>query len=126
MAKHRNRIQVNVRLTSDEKARLQRDASEHGYRSVADYLRATALARSSARTYTLEIEPAEEGGYIVTCPALGCVTQGETYEEAVAMGADCVQGWIEAMEKLGEPVPIEPEPKRKTKAAVRVKVAVAA
>ena len=37
------------------------------------------------QTYTARIEPAEEGGYDVFVPALpGCVTQGDTCEEAVA------------------------------------------
>ncbi len=36
--------------------------------------------------YRVVIEPAEEGGYNVFVPALpGCLTQGETYEEALAM-----------------------------------------
>jgi antitoxin HicB len=80
----------------------------------------------ATRTYTLEIEPAEEGGYVVTCPTLGCATQGETYEEAVAMGRECVEGWIEALVKAGRPVPVEPEPKRKTKAVVQVTTTAAA
>lgn len=64
--------------------------------------------------------------YLVTCPTLGCATQGETYEEAVAMGQECVQGWIEALAKRGEPVPVEPPPKRKTRAAIQVRATVAA
>ena len=38
-------------------------------------------------TYSLTMlfEPAEEGGYVVTCPALpGLVTEGDTMEEADA------------------------------------------
>ena len=36
----------------------------------------------SEYSYTVLFEPAEEGGYVVTCPALpGVVTQGETLEE---------------------------------------------
>ena len=42
-------------------------------------------------SYTVLFEPAEEGGYVVTCPALsGIVTQGETLEEARAMAADAI------------------------------------
>ena len=66
----RPRVQVNVRLSLEEKQRLQREARAQGFRGVAEYLRAAALARAATRTYTLEIEPAEEGGYVVTCPAL--------------------------------------------------------
>jgi len=33
--------------------------------------------------YTVPFEPAVEGGYVVTCPALpGLVTEGDTLEEA--------------------------------------------
>ncbi len=36
--------------------------------------------------YTALFEPAEEGGYTVTVPALpGCITGGDTFEEAQAM-----------------------------------------
>jgi predicted RNase H-like HicB family nuclease len=62
-------------------------------------------------TYTVHIEPAEEGGYVVTVPGLpGCVTQGETYAEAVAMAQEVIEGFVEALLKAGEPVPEDPEP----------------
>jgi hypothetical protein len=36
--------------------------------------------------FTVLYEPAEEGGYVVKCPALpGLVTEGDTLEEARAM-----------------------------------------
>jgi hypothetical protein len=38
--------------------------------------------------FTMLFEPAEEGGYIVTCPALpGLVTEGDTLEESVGKSA---------------------------------------
>jgi predicted RNase H-like HicB family nuclease len=41
-------------------------------------------------SYTVLFEPAEEGGFVVTCPALpGLVTEGDTMEEARTMGARC-------------------------------------
>jgi len=42
-------------------------------------------------TYTIILHPdPEEGGYTVTVPALaGCVTQGETLEEAYYNGKRC-------------------------------------
>ena len=56
--------------------------------------------------YTVHIEEAEEGGFFVTVPALpGCVTQGETYEEAVAMAQEAIEGFLEALSKAGEPIP---------------------
>ena len=49
-------------------------------------------------TYTARMEPAEVGDYDIYVPALpGCVTQGETYEEAVAMAQEAIEGFVEAM-----------------------------
>ncbi len=49
-------------------------------------------------SYTIVLEPAEEGGYNVSVPALpGCYTQGDTYEQAVAMAHDAIQLWIEEL-----------------------------
>jgi predicted RNase H-like HicB family nuclease len=63
------------------------------------------------RQYTIVLIPEpEEGGYSVIVPTLpGCVTQGETIEEAVAMAQDAIAGWIAVAEKHGEPVPEEQE-----------------
>ena len=55
----------------------------------------------AAHSYTIHLEPAEESGYVVTVPALpGCITQGETIEDAVAMARECIEGYIEALVKL--------------------------
>jgi antitoxin HicB len=72
-------------------------------------------------TYTVRIEPAEEGGYDVFVPALpGCVTQGETSEEAAAMAEEVIAGYLEALAKVGEPIPVEPQPASSLPTAVRV------
>jgi antitoxin HicB len=62
--------------------------------------------------YTIILHPdIEEGGYTVTVPALpGCVTQGETIEEAIAMAKDAIRLHIESLIADGEPVPEEHEP----------------
>jgi predicted RNase H-like HicB family nuclease len=58
--------------------------------------------------YTAAFEPAEEGGYIVTFPAIpGLATQGETLVEARAMAADCLRAYLESLHKDGEPLPYE-------------------
>lgn len=58
--------------------------------------------------YTVVFEPAEEGGYVVTVPALpGCVTEGDTLEEAQSMAAEAIQGFLEALRKAGEDIPVE-------------------
>jgi antitoxin HicB len=61
--------------------------------------------------YTIILHPVtEEGGYTVTVPALpGCVTQGETLEEAIAMAKDAIRLHVEALIAYGEPVPEERE-----------------
>ncbi|MDO8671969.1 MAG: type II toxin-antitoxin system HicB family antitoxin [Dehalococcoidia bacterium] len=58
------------------------------------------------RRYTIVLMPEpEEGGYSVIVPALpGCVTQGETIEEAIAMAKDAIAGWIAVAEEHGESV----------------------
>jgi len=48
----------------------------------------------------------EDGGYIVSVPALpGCVTQGDTREEALKMAEDAIRGYIESLRKHNEPLP---------------------
>ena len=61
--------------------------------------------------YTIILHPdPEKGGYTVTVPALpGCVTQGETIEEAIAMAKDAIRLYVEALIAEGEPVPQERE-----------------
>ena len=61
--------------------------------------------------YTIILHPdSEEGGYTVTVPVLpGCVTQGETLEEAIAMAKDAIRLHIESLLAYGEPVPEEHE-----------------
>ena len=60
----------------------------------------------SIARFLVYLEPAEEGGYIVSAPALpGCVTQGETKEEALAMIKDAIEGYIASLRKHGEPLP---------------------
>lgn len=58
--------------------------------------------------YTVIFEPAEEGGYVVSVPALsGCVTQGETFEEATENIKDAIQGYLQVLKETGEDIPQE-------------------
>lgn len=58
--------------------------------------------------YTAVFEPAEEGGYIVTFPAIpGLATQGETLDEARSMASDCLRAYLESLRKDGEALPYE-------------------
>ena len=65
----------------------------------------------SEYTYTIILEPdPDEGGYTVTVPVLpGCVTQGETIEEAIVMAKDAIRLFIETLIAEGQPVPQELE-----------------
>lgn len=49
---------------------------------------------------------AEEGGYWVEVPSLpGCLSQGDTKEEALANIREAIELFIEALAELGEEVP---------------------
>lgn len=63
----------------------------------------------SAHRYTIILHPEPEaGGYSVTVPALqGCVTQGETIEEAIAMARDAIGLYLESLRADHEPIPEE-------------------
>jgi antitoxin HicB len=58
--------------------------------------------------YRIRLEKEEEGGYTVIVPALtGCVTFGETVEEAIAMAKEAIEGYIETLIELGKEVPTD-------------------
>jgi len=58
--------------------------------------------------YNVYLQKAEEGGFIVSAPALpGCSTQGETREEALTMIKDAIEGYIVSLRKHGEPIPTD-------------------
>lgn len=63
--------------------------------------------------YRVEIEPlsaADGGGYLARVPDLpGCVSDGDTPEEALANVAEAIDSWIEAARAWGRPVP-QPSP----------------
>ena len=61
---------------------------------------------AASRTYTVILEPAEEGGYIVRVPALPeIVTEGDTEAEALAMAKDAIELVIGSRHERGEPIP---------------------
>ena len=56
--------------------------------------------------YKILLNKEEEGGYMVTVPALpGCITQGDTIDEAVAMAKEAIELYIEELLSRGETVP---------------------
>jgi len=49
-----------------------------------------------------------KGGYTVTVPTLpGCVTFGETVDEAIAMAREAIAFYIEDLQEKGEEIPTE-------------------
>lgn len=53
-----------------------------------------------------ELEPDEGEGFIINIPALpGCISMGHTIDEALAMIADAMAGWISVAREQGFPVP---------------------
>jgi len=45
------------------------------------------------------VEKDETGYYVAEVPALpGCLSQGKTYEEAIANITEAIEGWLEVME----------------------------
>lgn len=50
--------------------------------------------------FTVVLEEADEGGYTVTVPALpGCISEGDTYDEAVDNIKDAIQLYLRAVSK---------------------------
>ena len=58
--------------------------------------------------FSVVLEPAEEGGFIVHVPALPEVcTEGDTEAEALAMAKDAIELVIASRLERGEPIPVE-------------------
>ena len=59
-------------------------------------------------TYTVELEPQKEGGYTVTVPVLpGCISEGDTLEEALKNIKDAIEGYLKVLAKHGRSIPLE-------------------
>lgn len=59
--------------------------------------------------YTAVFEPEEKGGYSVTIPALpGCISQGETFEEALVNIKEAAGLYLEDLKK--SEIPKEEKP----------------
>jgi predicted RNase H-like HicB family nuclease len=69
---------------------------------IQDYLGAMT------HTYTIVLEAAEEGGFIVTVPALPDVgTQGNTRAKALANAREAIELVIEHRQTRREPIPAD-------------------
>ncbi len=63
----------------------------------------------NARDYEVDVRPlAPElgGGFVADVPELpGCMSDGETPEEALANAYDAAEAWLETARKLGRDIP---------------------
>ena len=58
------------------------------------------------RMFRIILNPELEGGFTVIVPSLpGCVTWGETIEEAKNMAAEAISLYLEDLEANGEEIP---------------------
>jgi predicted RNase H-like HicB family nuclease len=53
-----------------------------------------------ARKYTVFLEHAEEGGFVVKCLELPIATEGETREEALKNIKEAIEGYLEVKNEL--------------------------
>lgn len=60
------------------------------------------------RRFRVILEPNELGGYTVTVPLLpGCISEGDTREEALANIKEAIELYMESLQADGEPIPAE-------------------
>jgi len=53
-----------------------------------------------------ELQSEDEGGYTITVPSLpGCISYGETFEKAMEMIKDAMEGWLAVAREEGVPIP---------------------
>lgn len=58
--------------------------------------------------YTVILEQEADGGFVVHVPALpGCVSQGDTRDQALDNIREAIELYIEDCKEAGDPVPLE-------------------
>jgi antitoxin HicB len=59
-------------------------------------------------SYRVLLRKEPEGGYTAIVPTLpGCVTFGDTIEEAIAMAKEAIELYLESLKAHGEEIPTE-------------------
>lgn len=62
------------------------------------------------RTYRIVLKKEPEGVYTALVPSLpGCITWGETVEQALEMVKDAIEGYISVLQEEGESIPDDSE-----------------
>ena len=60
------------------------------------------------RSFTVILEPEEDGGYSIHCPALpGCSSQGETRKDALANILEAILLVLDVLKEDDVPIPVE-------------------
>jgi len=81
-------------------------ATGAGYARMQSMQQRRTVNVDATRTYTVILEPSEEGGFVVLVPALPEVcTQGDTEDEALAMAKEAIELALEYRVAEGEDVP---------------------
>lgn len=56
--------------------------------------------------YRILIQQDEDGIFVAKCPSLpGCISQGNTREDALTNIKDAVRGYLQSLKKHDEPLP---------------------
>lgn len=59
-------------------------------------------------SYRILLRKEPEGGYTVIVPSLpGCITYGETIEEAIRIAKEAIELYLESLKEHNEPIPTE-------------------
>jgi antitoxin HicB len=67
--------------------------------------------KKKVHTYSVVLSPAVEGGFTVTVPSLpGCVTEGDTVEEALKNAREAIELTLTSLAEHGEDIPRESAP----------------
>ncbi len=58
--------------------------------------------------YRILLRKESEGGYTVTVPSLqGCVTFGDTIDDAITNAKEAIELYLESLREHGDPIPTE-------------------
>lgn len=80
-----------------------------GYQFLSSEPREAPLAHE--RSFSVILEPQEDGGYTALVPALPeVVTEGDSEEEALANAAEAIRAVLEFRRDRGLPVPADARP----------------
>jgi len=72
------------------------------------YSKRHCLNRMRTFRYKIQIRPETDGTYTVIVPALpGCLTFGDSIEEAIEMAKEAIELYIESLAARGKEIPLE-------------------